>query len=188
MTEIDWTNELLDQLRWHWDNQLRPKLDGISDEEYVWEPVSGCWNLRRKDESTAPIVAGAGELGLEFAMPQPDPAPVTTIAWRLGHLILVFGQRNASHFGGPPMDYVTVDWPASASGAIQMLDEAYARWTAGVLGLGADGLARAVGSAEGLFAEKSYAALALHINREVIHHGAEIALLRDLYRVRETTP
>lgn len=24
-------------------------------------------------------------------------------------------------------------------------------------------------------------ALVLHINREVIHHGAEIALLRDLY-------
>jgi hypothetical protein len=26
------------------------------------------------------------------------------------------------------------------------------------------------------------AELVLHINREVIHHGAEIALLRDLYR------
>jgi hypothetical protein len=25
------------------------------------------------------------------------------------------------------------------------------------------------------------AGLVLHINREVIHHGAEIALLRDLY-------
>jgi hypothetical protein len=25
------------------------------------------------------------------------------------------------------------------------------------------------------------AALVLHIHREVIHHGAEIALLRDLY-------
>jgi hypothetical protein len=26
--------------------------------------------------------------------------------------------------------------------------------------------------------------LVLHINREAIHHGAEIALLRDLYRRR----
>jgi hypothetical protein len=26
--------------------------------------------------------------------------------------------------------------------------------------------------------------LVLHINREVIHHGAEIALLRDVYRHR----
>ena len=29
------------------------------------------------------------------------------------------------------------------------------------------------------------AALVLHITREMIHHGAEIALLRDLYRWRE---
>jgi hypothetical protein len=28
------------------------------------------------------------------------------------------------------------------------------------------------------------AALVLHIHREAIHHGAEIALLRDLYRAR----
>jgi len=26
--------------------------------------------------------------------------------------------------------------------------------------------------------------LVLHINREVMHHGAEIALLRDLYRAK----
>lgn len=29
-------------------------------------------------------------------------------------------------------------------------------------------------------------ALVLHINREVLHHGAEIALLRDLYAHRST--
>ena len=28
------------------------------------------------------------------------------------------------------------------------------------------------------------AALVLHVNREVIHHGAEVALLRDLYRAQ----
>jgi len=28
------------------------------------------------------------------------------------------------------------------------------------------------------------AELVLHINREALHHGAEIALLRDLYRSR----
>jgi hypothetical protein len=27
--------------------------------------------------------------------------------------------------------------------------------------------------------------LVLHINRELIHHGAEISLLRDLYRGRD---
>ena len=51
-------------------------------------------------------------------------------------------------------------------------------------GLGADGLARPCGPAEGPYAEDPMAALVFHINREVILHGAEISLLRDLYRTR----
>lgn len=30
--------------------------------------------------------------------------------------------------------------------------------------------------------EREYGTLILHINREAIHHGAEVLLLRDLYR------
>ncbi|MGI8574399.1 MAG: DinB family protein, partial [Egibacteraceae bacterium] len=43
-------------------------------------------------------------------------------------------------------------------------------------------LARPCGPVEGPFSEEPFAALILHLNREAIHHGAEIALLRDLYR------
>ena len=42
-------------------------------------------------------------------------------------------------------------------------------------------LSKAVGPAEGPFAAEPMATLVLHINREVIHHLAEVALLRDLY-------
>ena len=45
-----------------------------------------------------------------------------------------------------------------------------------------DGLARACGPAEGPYAEVPMASLVLHINREALHHGAEVALLRDLFR------
>ncbi len=61
------------------------------------------------------------------------------------------------------------------------LDEAYAGWITGVRGLGAGGLSRPCGPAEGPWAQASMAELVLHINREMLHHGAEIALLRDLY-------
>lgn len=47
-----------------------------------------------------------------------------------------------------------------------------------------EGLARPVGPAEGPWTEHTYATLVLHISRELIHHGAEIALLRDLYAHR----
>jgi hypothetical protein len=30
--------------------------------------------------------------------------------------------------------------------------------------------------------EDTFATLVLHMNREIIHHGAQIELLRDLYR------
>jgi hypothetical protein len=54
-----------------------------------------------------------------------------------------------------------------------------------VRGLGEDGLAEKAGAAEGPWSEHAMAELVLHINREAIHHMAEIALLRDLYRARK---
>jgi hypothetical protein len=180
--DIDWNQQLLDQLDWHMRNQLRARLNGLSDAEYFWEPVPGCWSVRRRGESPAPMAVGAGAYTIDFALPEPDPAPVTTIAWRLGHIIVgVFGSRNAAHFGGPPADYASFTYAGTAAEALRQLDEAYARWTEGVRGLGSDGLARPCGPAEGPFAEYPMASLVLHINREVIHHSAEVALLRDLY-------
>ncbi len=131
------------------------------------------------------MAAGGGDLVADFEYPEPEPAPVTTIAWRLGHVIVgVFGARNASHFGGPPMDYFSVDWPGDAQSALVMLDDVYAGWVQGVRGLDETTLAAPVGESEGEFAAHPYAALVLHINREAIHHMAEVALLRDLYRAR----
>ena|SRR5579859_1851742 len=185
MTDIDWNNALAEQLDGHWQHQLRPRLDGLTDDEYFWEPVAGCWSIRKRATSAAPIAAGTGEYVIEFAHPEPEIPPVTTIAWRLAHMIVgVFGVRYGSHFGGPPADYQTFEYAGTAAGALAQLDEVYAGWLKGVRGLGADGLARPCGPAEGPFAAYPLAELVLHINREAIHHGAEIALLRDLYRAK----
>jgi len=179
-------DELAEQLEFHWQFHLRPKLEGLTDEEYLWEPVAGCWSVRPRAEATAPVAAYAGTHVADYAFPEPDPAPVTTIAWRLAHVIVgVFGMRNASHFGGPPVDYLTHPYAADADTALAQLDEGYARWMAGVRALG-DRLVVPVGPAEGVYADRLYVTLLLHINREVIHHGAEILLLRDLYRQQPT--
>ena len=168
---MDWTRELHDQLDWHWTNQLRPRLDGLTDEEYLWEPAPGAWTIR----------PGTGD-PIDWAYPPPRPAPVTTIAWRLAHIIVgVFGARVHSHFGGLPVDYQTYPYAATAAEALEQLDEGYARWSRGVLSLDAEGLARPCGPAEGQYGDRPMATLVLHINREAIHHGAEVALLRDLW-------
>jgi hypothetical protein len=48
----------------------------------------------------------------------------------------------------------------------------------------ADGLVRPIGEPPGLSADSLYADLVLHLDRELIHHGAESCLLRDLSRDR----
>src|SRR5512144_812582 len=187
--DADWTARLVEQLDVHWRGQLRPRLEGLTDDEYFWEPVAGCWNVRRRGESTAPISAGSSEFTIDFAMPEPDPPPVTTIAWRLGHVIVgVLGARVASHFGGPPVDYQSFVYAGTATEALRQVDEGYAAWADGVRALAPADLERPCGPAEGPFADHPIAALVLHINREVIHHGAEIALLRDLYAHRASLP
>lgn len=182
-TALDWNAELRAQLTFHWEHLLRPRLDGLTDEEYFAEPAPGAWSVRPRAEAVSSHHAGAGDLVIDFAFPEPDPPPVTTIAWRLGHVIVgVFGMRAHSHFGGPAIDYGSHAYAATAAEALAQLDEGYRRWTDGVAALGTEGLLRPCGPAEGPYADAPLATLVLHIHREVIHHGAEIALLRDLYR------
>lgn len=182
MTEQNWNSLLRDQLDWHWTNQLRARLDGLTDDEYFWEPVADSWSLRPRGTSSAPIQGGSGAMTIEFASPEPVPAPFTTIAWRLGHVIVgVLAMRNAAHFGRPPADYFSYPYAETAADALAQLDEEYARWQDGVKSLDEEGLARLCGEAEGPYATEPMARLVLHINRELIHHLAEVCLLRDLY-------
>lgn len=182
---IDWTDTLAFQLSFHWEDQLRPRLEGLTDEEYFWEPVPNCWNVRARGTGTTSMQAGSGAMTIDFEFPQPEPAPVTTIAWRLGHIVVgVFGARNHSHFGGPPADYQGWEYATTAADALAQLDEGYQRWMTAIRRLDSAALARPVGEAEGPWSDLSMATLVLHIHREVLHHGAEISLLRDLYAHR----
>lgn len=182
MTTQLWNPLLQDQLVWHWTTQLRDRLDGLTDDEYFWEPAPGCWSVRPRGTGTAAVQAGSGAMTIDFAIPEPDPPPMTTIAWRLGHVIVgVLAVRNAAHFGRAPTDYQSFEYAATAGAALAQLDTEYATWLAGVQSLHETGLARPCGDVAGPYAERPLAALVLHINRELIHHLAEVCLLRDLY-------
>jgi hypothetical protein len=165
----DLVSQLADQLDFHWTTQLRPRLEGLTDAEYFWCPVPNCWTVHPDG-------------GIDFEYPEPEPAPFTTIAWRLAHVIVgVLAMRNHSHFAGPPADYQSWPYATDAATALRQLDDVYEKWMAGVRALGHDELNRRCGPAEGPYAEYPFIALVLHINREMIHHGAEIACIRDLY-------
>ncbi|MHA6799188.1 DinB family protein [Bounagaea algeriensis] len=167
-----WRDEALDQLDFYW-QQWRPRLDGLTDAEYFWEPVDGCWSIR-------PVPDG---WRMDFEHPEPVPPPFTTLAWRLSHIAAhLFDMRVSSHFGGGEFRVDANAYPGSAAAALDYLDEQHRLWREGIGELDEDGWLRPVGAAEGPYAERSYLTLVLHINRELFHHGAEVLLLRDLYR------
>lgn len=183
-----WTELLVEQLEWQWENYFRPRLDDLTDEEYLWEPVPGCWSIRPRADAVGAMSAGFADTVADYDYPEPEPPPVTTIAWRMGHISIgVFGERAANHFGDGGVSYGDTDWPLTASGGVALLDRWYKAWMMGVKSLDDEALARPCGPHEGTFAEHPFAALVLHINREALHHAAEISLLRDLYTHRPPT-
>jgi hypothetical protein len=181
-TTMDWTTEVLDQIETHWGERLRPRLEGLTDEEYFWEPVPGCWSVHRRGQSSAPISWGAGDFTWDYGVDM-EPTPVTTIAWRLGHLIESFASTNGVYFGGPHAGAETFDYPGTAGSALARLDEEYGHFAAGVRSLGDAGLAAPQGHrSPPAFAHAPVARVVLYMSVEAFHHGAEVCLLRDLYR------
>ncbi|GGS95170.1 hypothetical protein GCM10010270_79010 [Streptomyces violaceus] len=57
------------------------KVDRMTDEEYLWEPVPGCWSVRRRMNGPGPratLLAGTGAWGATLPptrTPGPRPSP-----------------------------------------------------------------------------------------------------------------
>ena len=182
---MDWVRALaVDQLGFYWDTHLWPRLRGLTDEEYLWEPVAGAWSVR-PDADGVLVIDGTGRR-------HPDPPPVTTIAWRLVHIAVgVFYTRASTFFGdgSVPADADMFDprhqparLPATAAEALELLESSYRWWVDGVLTLDEAAFTRPLGPRGSYFADSPMAGLVLHLNRETMHHGGEIGVLRDLYR------
>ncbi|MCZ2850969.1 DinB family protein [Modestobacter sp. VKM Ac-2978] len=162
-----------------WDEargRLDQRLAGLGDAEYLDEPVDGAWSVRRGDD---------GSWTADWAHPAPDPAPVTTIAWRLWHLASdCFADYLAQTPSGRPLAVTGREWHGDAASALRDLDTAATAFRTAMTGLGEQGMWRPLGPDWGPYADSSWADLLVHATDELAHHGAEIALLRDLYRWR----
>jgi hypothetical protein len=174
------TGPLITAFDYVWD-RLTGRLTGLTDEEYFWEPVAGCWSLRQGGDGRWHLDGGGG------GGPAPDPVPVTTIAWRLGHLggVAVGGFADR-RFGAGTLATERIDFPSCAAAVPGFLDEHYRAWRAGLTSLSPSEWAAPLGPAWGPYADASTVDLTLHVLDEVIHHGAEAALLRDLYSHRSS--
>ncbi|WBB61677.1 DinB family protein [Streptomyces sp. WMMC500] len=207
------------------------RLAGLGDEEFRWEPVPGCWSVRRRAEATTPRAYGPGEWVLDkgaASIPpseyagvardvaegmsvekvaadwevsvervrevlahtgplEPDEAPVTTIAWRLGHLHSGFAGGWEWTFGERRRDpRLLVDFTPSAELAVARFWAEVDRWRDSVATVTEEQL-DTVGFSQYPYAsdpDEAYVDVLWAGNLEFIHHMAEIALLRDLWRAR----
>ena len=180
-TTRTWNDRLVEQIDCHWTPPLRPRLEGLTDEEYLWEPVPS-WNVRpRGPHRGRPASVGVHRHRARYPRARPGPVHHHRLAARPHDRR---GPRHAQRqplrrAGGPTSPGTTRRRPTEALGPAR---RGYAGWIAGVRGLGDEGLEQPCGPAEGAGTARSrWPTLVLHINRELIHHGAEICLLRDLY-------
>ena len=69
MTTNPLTSAAVEQLQWHWQNLLRPRLEGLTDEELLWDPTGDdqqAWTVHSADEQRTAHQAGAGDLVIDF--------------------------------------------------------------------------------------------------------------------------
>ena len=160
--------------------RLRARLEGLTDEEYLWEPAPGSWSVRERAD---------GAWRHEWVQPEPDPAPFTSLSWRLWHLIDMYGEDRAWKWLdlSPQGDAVGLDAvdpvpPRTAADALEQLDAAHGRWDAHLHLVTEESLGELIGPVGGDYAERTRTAYVLHMLDEYVHHGAEVSLLRDLWR------
>ena len=96
------------------------EADWDQGREYFWEPVAGCWTVHRRSEQRAKSADGCGEWVIDYELPEPRPAPVTTIAWRTVHIAAV-NYLYYDYAFGPATASFDLEMPGSAAAAVGWL-------------------------------------------------------------------
>ncbi|NIN64787.1 MAG: DinB family protein [Anaerolineae bacterium] len=150
---------------------LRQRLDGLTDDEFFWEPVSGGWTVRTAED---------GHWIVDYADPAPDPPPFTSIAWRLVHVAACKVMYHEYAFGRGKLTWDELEIPHTAADAIAWLEEGHARLRTALKQLRDADLEEMASTNWGdqWPTWRILWAMILHD----LHHGAEIGCLRDLYR------
>jgi hypothetical protein len=159
-------------LEFRWSELIRSRLEGLTDEEYLWEPAVGSLSVRPD---------GTG--GFTIDPVRSSELPLGNIAWRMAHLALCLSTHPVAAIAFGP------DWPApqlaepagTAGEAIARLDSSYAHWHSAVASLTDTDLARRLGPDARRYADDTVLDIILHVQAEALQRGADLCLLRDIY-------
>jgi hypothetical protein len=151
--------------------RLRSRLEGLTEEEFFWQPTPGCWTVH-PDES--------GRWRYDYAFPDPEPAPLTTIAWQLVHLTTCKVMYHEWAFGPARMTWPELDVPGTLAETLALLDHGQALLHDDLQGLSESQLDDAVLTNWG---ERwpAWRIFCVMTDHDALHGGV-VGCLRDLYR------
>ena len=165
---------LLAQLDQAW-GSVQDYLAGLTADEFIWSPGENTWHLTPS--------AQEGRWTIPYSWIPPQPAPFTTIAWRMAHMavnkVLVLDHA----FGARKARLADLDLPPDLDGMIAYLHACHQPFRAQVERLTDDDLPTLRYSewGEQRATERIIASAILHD----VEHGAQIATVRELFRHRE---
>ncbi len=156
--------------------RLMRRLEGLTDDEFFWEPVPGCWTVHQD---------ASGRWTYDYQVPDPSPAPLTTIGWRLVHISLCKIMYHEWAYGAARLTFPDLPTPSKAGRAITQLEEGQTLLRSDLEGLSDRALdeLRLTNWGEKWPAWRIFWTMIDHDAQ----HGAEIGCLRDLYRATQTS-
>ncbi|MGI8871519.1 MAG: DinB family protein [Candidatus Limnocylindria bacterium] len=152
---------------------VRERVDGLTDEEFFWQPVPDCWTVRPRPD---------GRWMVDYPDEHPVPGPITNIAWRLDHLAECKVMYHEYAFGPGRLTWPDIDSAHTAADAIAMLERGQQLIASALAGL-ADSDLDAPRMTNWGEEWPTWRVLWTLIDHD-LHHGGEIGVLRDLYRER----
>jgi hypothetical protein len=95
---------------------------------------------------------------------------------------MALGGLANKRFGDGTWRPDAIDFPSDTQHIGECLERNYRSWRDSLAGLEDNAWGEPLGASWGQYADDDTFNLALHVLDEIIHHGAEVGLLRDLYR------
>lgn len=157
---------------------LFERLEGLTDDEYLWEPAPSVLTVRLVDGRPKP-----DRYGME---PSGVVAPPRTIAWSIGHLGSGTWERSDYLVGEHRLKPGDISWPMTAAEGVALLHEGLDRWRGGLAGMSDQELDTVGRSAfpRGLDPTLPLIEVVWWVNKELLYHASEIWLMRDLYAAK----
>jgi hypothetical protein len=167
-------NILIETLLWQFELTWRLASDfhlpHLTDENSLWEPVPGSWNVR---------CLANGKWTHDWADVEPSPAPAVTIGWITWQMIWWWSGLIAASKGQKPASHERVIWPGSAEAACRQLQALAREWSGILSGLNDLDLERPVVY---LWPEpRPLRLVAAWANSELMKNIAEIGIIRHQF-------